>query len=263
MPWCTRKTVLGQAFAWNRFRRDLVEVWGGGSEANFLDVCFRNIQYQNFPHQNNFYCEFPNLVVSNLVVCNFYAETLFCALFWSAANGGLRDGGLSRIQGNLRKKAFFLRFLDFPGALRAFPEKGEKGRKRAKRADFGRFPGRAARHPLSPHLLHPHLRQPNFCVLSAPRHSRVKFCVIFSVFHTVFDVKFWWWIFRRTPKPWENVGRKISPKFHAKFHDTFGREKRRKFSLPHFCRVAALTFFCGLAFTLTFAPICADLRSIC
>ena len=26
----------------------------------------------------------------------------------------------------------------------------------------------------------------------------------------------------------ENVARKISPKFHAKFHDTFGREKRRK-----------------------------------
>ena len=42
------------------------------------------------------------------------------------------------------------------------PEKGEKGRKRAKKADFARFPGRAARHPLSPHLLHPHLRQPNF-----------------------------------------------------------------------------------------------------
>ena len=30
-----------------------------------------------------------------------------------------------------------------------------------KKANFGRFPGRAARHPLSPHLLHPHLRQPN------------------------------------------------------------------------------------------------------
>ena len=29
-----------------------------------------------------------------------------------------------------------------------------------KKADFGRFPGRAARHPLNPHLLHPHLRQP-------------------------------------------------------------------------------------------------------
>ena len=27
---------------------------------------------------------------------------------------------------------------------------------------------------------------------------------------------------------------------HAEFHDTFGREKRRKISLPHFCRVAAL-----------------------
>ena len=40
----------------------------------------------------------------------------------------------------------------------------------------------------------------------------------------------------------ENVARNFSPKFHAKFHDTFGREKRRKISLPHFCRVAALTF---------------------
>ena len=58
------------------------------------------------------------------------------------------------VQGNLRiseEKGLFLRFLDFSGALR----------KRAKKADFGRFPGRAARHCLSPHWLHPHLRQPN------------------------------------------------------------------------------------------------------
>ena len=33
----------------------------------------------------------------------------------------------------------------------------------------------------------------------------------------------------------------FTPKFHAKFHDTFGREKRRNYSLPHFCKVAALT----------------------
>ena len=26
-------------------------------------------------------CEFPALVVSNLVVCNFYAEALFCTLW--------------------------------------------------------------------------------------------------------------------------------------------------------------------------------------
>ena len=39
----------------------------------------------------------------------------------------------------------------------------------------------------------------------------------------------------------ENVAQKISPRFHVKFHNTFGREKRRKTSLPHFCRVAALT----------------------
>ena len=59
------------------------------------------------------------------------------ALFWSVANGGLRDGGLSKSEDIGGKKAFFLRFLDFPGALRTLPEKGEKGRKRAKKADFG------------------------------------------------------------------------------------------------------------------------------
>ena len=56
-------------------------------------------------------------------------------------------------------------------------------------------------------------------------------------FHNVFDVKFWW-NFPSHTQTLENVGRKISPKFH----DTFGREKRRKNSLPHFCRVAALRF---------------------
>ena len=48
------------------------------------------------------------------------------------------------------------------------------------------------------------------------------------------------WNFPSHTQTLENVARKISPKFHAKFHDTFGREKRRKNSLPHFCRVAAL-----------------------
>ena len=75
-------------------------------------------------------------------------------------------------------------------------------------------------------------------VSAAPQQSEI--CVKFSVFHTVFDVKFWWNFPSRT-QTLENVARKISPKFHAKFHDTFGREKRRKMSLPHFCRVAALT----------------------
>ena len=48
---------------------------------------------------------------------------------------------------------------------------------------------------------------------AALRQSEI--CVKSSVFHTVFDVK---------------------------FHDIFGREKRRKISLPHFCREAALRF---------------------
>ena len=39
-PW-EDKTVLGPASPWNRFWRDFLEVWGvGGSEANFLEVCF-------------------------------------------------------------------------------------------------------------------------------------------------------------------------------------------------------------------------------
>ena len=67
---------------------------------------------------------------------------------------GFKRWGFKEIRGYLRKKAFFLRFLGFPSSLRTL-------RKRAKKADFGRLPGRAARHPLSPHLLHPHLRQPN------------------------------------------------------------------------------------------------------
>ena len=60
------------------------------------------------------------------------------AFFWSAANGGLRDGGLrlnfKQIQGHLRKKAFVQSFLEFP------VEKGGKSR----------FPGREARYSLSP-----------------------------------------------------------------------------------------------------------------
>ena len=69
------------------------------------------------------------------------------------------------VEGNPRiseEKGLLPPFSGFPRCSADPPEKGEKGRKRAKRADFGRFPGRAARHPLSPHLLHPHLRQPKF-----------------------------------------------------------------------------------------------------
>ena len=68
------------------------------------------------------------------------------------------------VQGNPRiseEKGLFPPFSGFSRCSSGPPEKGEKGRKRAKKADFGRFPGRAARHPLNPHLLHPHLRQPN------------------------------------------------------------------------------------------------------
>ena len=43
----------------------------------------------------------------------------------------------------------------------------KEAEKRAKEAAFGRFSGRERRRPLSPHLLHPHLRQPNCCNLKS------------------------------------------------------------------------------------------------
>ena len=75
---------------------------------------------------------------------------------WGAANGGLRDGGLSKSEENGGKRPSSSVF--WISQVLLVPS-GNK--KRQKKADFGRFPGRAARHPLSPHLLHPHLRQPN------------------------------------------------------------------------------------------------------
>ena len=85
------------------------------------------------------------------------------------------------VQANPRiseEKGLFPPFSGFSRCSSAPPEKGKKGRKRAKKADFGRFPGRAARHLLSPHLLHPHLRQPNKCHRRQPtfRHVRDKTC---------------------------------------------------------------------------------------
>ena len=76
------------------------------------------------------------------------------------------------------------------------------------------------------------------CQRRSPKQSEL--CMKFSVFHNVFAVKFWWHLPLRTPKPWKTQhAENLALKFHAKFHDTFGREKQRKNSL--FCRVASLT----------------------
>ena len=50
--------------------------------------------------------------------------------------------GFRQIRGYVRKKAFFLSYLDFPSAVRALRKRAKKSGKRAKKADFGRFPGR-------------------------------------------------------------------------------------------------------------------------
>ena len=52
---------------------------------------------------------------------------------------GFKRWGFKQMWGYLRKKAFFLRFLDFPGALRTlrkWVKKAETGRKRPLSADF-------------------------------------------------------------------------------------------------------------------------------
>ena len=81
------------------------------------------------------------------------------------------------VEGNPRiseEKGLFPPFSGFSRCSSGPPEKGGKGRKGAKRADFGRFPGRAPRHPLNPHLLHPHLRQPKTPVKKQPRRPKIN-----------------------------------------------------------------------------------------
>ena len=117
-------------------------------------------------------------------------------LSWGAANGGLRDGGLSKSEDIWGKRPFSSVFW-ISQVLFGPSGKGRKrrGRKRAKKADFGWFPGRAARHPLNPHLLHRHLRQPNW------GHSRTfkKFRAFYQNglgVHKIFVRKIWF-----TPPP--------------------------------------------------------------
>ena len=60
-------------------------------------------------------------------------------LFLECRKWGFKRWGFKEIRGYLRKKAFFLLFLDFPGALRTVrkrAKKAEKGRKRPISADF-------------------------------------------------------------------------------------------------------------------------------
>ena len=67
-------------------------------------------------------------------------------------------GVLSKSEQICGKRPFSSVFWMFQVLFAPSGKGRKKGRKRAKKADFGRFPGREARHPLNPHLLHPHLR---------------------------------------------------------------------------------------------------------
>ena len=65
----------------------------------------------------------------------FYPNYFWNYHFLECRKWGFKRWGSKQIWGYLRKKAFFLRFLDFPGALRTL----WKGRKRQKKGEKGRF----------------------------------------------------------------------------------------------------------------------------
>ena len=73
---------------------------------------------------------------------------------WSAANGGLRDGGLRKSEENGGKRPFSSVFWIFQVLFRP----SGKGRKRQKKGDFGRFrpiSGKGGQTPLKPPFVTP------------------------------------------------------------------------------------------------------------
>ena len=98
---------------------------------------------------------------------------------------GFKRWGFKEIRGYLRKKAFFLRYPGIFQVLFRRSGKGRKGQKKGKKGRFRRrFPGRAARHPLNPYLLHPFaaaqpsLESPRFTFsqLLAKRLWSIRWC---------------------------------------------------------------------------------------
>ena len=83
---------------------------------------------------------------------------------------GFNRWGFKDFWGYLRKKAFFLCFLDFPGALRTLWKKAKEAEK-GKKGRFRLISRKGGQTRLSPHLLHPHLRQPTKIAKSWQRGS--------------------------------------------------------------------------------------------
>ena len=76
---------------------------------------------------------------STVPVLEFLARTSVKSLDLECRKWGFKRWVFKQIRGYPRQKAFFLRFLDFPGAVRALrkrEERAEKDRKRLISADF-------------------------------------------------------------------------------------------------------------------------------
>ena len=74
---------------------------------------------------------------------------------WSAANGVLRDGGLSKSEDIWGKRPFFLRFLEYPGVVR-----GRRRQKTDKKGRFRLISRKGGQTPLKPPFLTPPFAAP-------------------------------------------------------------------------------------------------------
>ena len=74
---------------------------------------------------------------------------------------GVLEIGVSAKQTKTEEKGLFPPFCGCSRCCLCTAENGDKGTKRARKANFGQFPEMEGRHTLRPHLLHPDLRQPS------------------------------------------------------------------------------------------------------
>ena len=92
-----------------------------------------NSQSMRCQHQTS--QEVAGTLVDYTLVGNYFFELIWQKLTLQCRKWGFKRWGFKQIRGYLRKKAFSLRFLDFPGALRP----SGKGRKRQKKGRKGRL----------------------------------------------------------------------------------------------------------------------------
>ena len=155
-------------------------------------------------------------------------------IFWSAANGGLRDGGLSNPRIS-EEKGLFPPFSGFSRCCSGLRKRAKKAEKRPKKPRFWPISGTGGQTPLkvglNPYLLHPHLRHSNFWIIFGNALSVITEPVCFWNKKVS---KFEQWI---TNMLWEKCSEVTGPKLSWNLFGTlFAPENLlRSFFPRHFC----------------------------